>query len=443
LFIVQALAPELKQPGHRPLYVASASIGGGDFDGQVDLEASHPWRGGLAGLLKTAAKEFPDAWFRAVDFDEVPDATLLLRELTADGPVEVGHRQGKRLRVDIVHQELAGTAAPATDDLTRDSVVLVTGGAQGITAEVACELAERSKATFILLGRSPVPAASEDPSTATINDRAELRRVVFHRLKEKGQSPSPKEVETRVQGLLKAREIRRVLGKLSRAGSRVEYISCDVRNTASLEQVIRDVNHRYGGIDALVHGAGIIEDRALLDKTADSFDRVLRTKVNPLLTLARGLDVSRLKAAFLFTSVAGFFGNPGQADYAAANEILNRMARRLRNLWQRKIVALNWGPWEGTGMVTPELARELASRGMSLVSVAGGRRAAWHEAAYSGSDEVRVVLGPGSWVEEAEHLALALADSSRGAKASKSHTMSVGRSRRRADHPQGTLKTFV
>lgn len=389
--------------GATPVVALCMSRGGGDFGGPEDQEARHPWRGGLAGLLKTAALEWPAGRFRTIDVDALPTPEQLLREVVEPGPVEVGYRHGRRLTLRTLRQELpeADPAQPAVR-LGQDSVVLVTGGAQGITAEIVQEFAGRTHATFILLGRSPAPADREDAATAGLSNAVEIRRALAARSRETGAAATPREIEAQVQALLKARDIRKTLAEVRSAGARVEYIPCDIRDTAALRAVVADVTRRYGGIDALVHGAGIIEDAFIRDKTVASFDRVLGTKVAPLLTLTRLLDPERLKLVMLFSSVAGFFGNRGQADYAAANEILNRLARCLRRSWPGKVVSLNWGPWTGAGMVTPEVARQFTERGVPLVTVPAGRRAAWREVLHPGGSEVIVVLGPGPWVEAAQ-----------------------------------------
>jgi hypothetical protein len=146
----------------------------------------------------------------------------------------------------------------------------------------------------------------------------------------------------------------------------------------------------------------VIEDRYLLDKDERSFDRVIGTKLDPLLTLAGVLDHRRLKVVMLFSSVAGFYGNPGQGDYAAANEILNRIARRLQDTLGVRVVAMNWGPWAGAGMVTREVARQFEERGVGMVTTRAGREAAWRELIAGGGDDVVVIVGPGPWVRRVE-----------------------------------------
>ncbi|MEM7201409.1 MAG: SDR family NAD(P)-dependent oxidoreductase, partial [Planctomycetota bacterium] len=400
LWILQALGADLTAAaGPCPLTVLAASIGGGDFGADDAGEAAHPWRGGLAGLLKTASREWPVARFRAVDFDAVPSPQQLLDELACDGPVEIGHRGGERLGLAPVRQAVdPGRPRVA---LPPGALVLVTGGGRGITAEVAQELAAQTQATMVLLGRSAPPGAAEDPRTAAVTDPVELRRVLAQVLQAAGERLSPRDLAKRTDRLLAEREIRRTLETIERVGATAHYVACDVRDRGQLAEVVERMQREHGPVRALVHGAGVIEDRLIADKTAASFDRVLGTKLDPLLHLRDLLDPAELRCCMLFSSVAGFFGNPGQGDYAAANEILNRLARRLQHDWQCPMVAMNWGPWRGAGMVTPEVARQFESRDVGMVTIEAGRRAAWDDFGRQGASDVRVLVGPGPWVDDA------------------------------------------
>jgi NAD(P)-dependent dehydrogenase (short-subunit alcohol dehydrogenase family) len=252
---------------------------------------------------------------------------------------------------------------------------------------------------FLLLGRSD-ELGPEDPSTAVISDAVGLRAHLAASLRAAGKNPSPRDVEPMVSRLLAAREIRETLDAVRRAGSEAVYVACDVRDGEALARRLKELEGRFGPVQILVHGAGIIEDKNIVDKSGESFDRVLETKLAPILHFAKHLDASRLERVVLFSSVAGFYGNPGQGDYAAANEILNRLARALRRIWRAEIVSLNWGPWEGVGMVTPEVAKQFASRGIGMVTLEGGCRAVRRELELTGRDEPRVLVGPGPWVRE-------------------------------------------
>ncbi len=407
LFTLQALSRELSSAQSGDVAVLCATRGGGDFAPHQNEEAGQPWRGGLAGMMKTAAKEWTGARFRFVDFDKLPEPSRLLDEIRATGPVEVGYREGRRLTLAPLRSELPTLENDAPDEvrLDQNSVVLLTGGARGITACIGKAVAKRTGARMILLGRSPRPDAEQSAWADGITEPAALRAALIDRMRAAGQSPRPREIEDQLSRLLADREIISTLNEMAAAGSTVEYISCDLLDEIALRSVLRDITSRYEKIDAVFHGAGVIEDRYIVDKTAESFDRVVGTKLDGLLTILRLIDSEQLSLLALFSSVAGFFGNAGQVDYACANEILNRITSRLSRLWPAKCVALNWGPWQGAGMVTPEVARQFAERGVDLIDVAEGCAAVLGEMRHRRPGEPCVLLGGGPWLEDADQLA--------------------------------------
>ena len=130
--------------------------------------------------------------------------------------------------------------------------------------------------------------------------------------------------------------------------------------------MLNDWQRRYGPVAGLIHGAGVIHDRWLRDKSAEAFDRVLATKVEGALTLAGLLDPDALRFAAFFSSVAGRYGNRGQSDYAAANEVLSKLALWLDRRWAGRVVSLIWGPWSGAGMVA-DMEGHLNRRGLGMI----------------------------------------------------------------------------
>src|SRR5262249_46286908 len=132
--------------------------------------------------------------------------------------------------------------------------------------------------------------------------------------------------ERAYQALRREREIRANLSRLREVGAHVEYASVDVRDRDRLGRIVSKWQTEFGPARGLVHGAGVIQDKLLRDKSPDSFARVLGTKLEGALNLAAMVAPEQLRFAAFFSSVAGRFGNRGQADYAAANEALNKLA---------------------------------------------------------------------------------------------------------------------
>jgi hypothetical protein len=151
---------------------------------------------------------------------------------------------------------------------------------------------------------------------------------------------------------------------------------------------------QYGRIDAVIQGAGIIEDKLIVNKHPDSFDRVFDTKVDSTYLLCRHLRPEGLKLVILFASVAGRTGNRGQADYAAANEVVNRLGWWMSEHWpDTRVVAVNWGPWDITGMASEEVNRQFRERGVFPIPPAGGCQFMLDEVRLGSRQQVEVIAG--------------------------------------------------
>jgi NAD(P)-dependent dehydrogenase (short-subunit alcohol dehydrogenase family) len=330
-----------------------------------------PSGAGARGLVKTAAVEFPDRRVRLVDVDPSVAAddlaAVLATEATqADAPVEVAWRDGtRRTSVIGLRPEPDGPSVPA---LTADSVVLLTGGARGITARVAVELAERFGCRVELVGRSALPEGEEDPALAAATDRMGLRSALVA-----AGWREPQAIERECDRILAEREAGATRAALAAAGSPVVYHQVDVRDAAALAAVVRSVYERHGRLDGVVHGAGLLDDHLIVDKPADAFARVFATKVDGARTLLasirRAVADGRERPVFVafFGSTAGVCGNRGQADYAAANDALDGMAAANADLAGR-VVAVDWGPWSPeAGMVSDALAKLFEASGMGVI----------------------------------------------------------------------------
>jgi NAD(P)-dependent dehydrogenase (short-subunit alcohol dehydrogenase family) len=224
----------------------------------------------------------------------------------------------------------------------------------------------------VLLGRSPAP--SEEPEwLKPLADEREIKAAIIEN-EFQDRKPTPREVDTAFRRLESNREIARNIDKMTALGARVTYVSIDIRNRSKITDLLESVRSEYGPIRGIIHGAGVLEDKLILDKTDEQFERVLNTKVMGLQVLLAATRNDPLKHLIFFSSVAARFGNPGQADYAMANEALNKIAIVQKAAsTDRKTVAINWGPWDG-GMVTESLKQEFARRNVDLIPVETGSR---------------------------------------------------------------------
>ena len=384
---------------------SSARTGGGWFVNLTAMDGQFGLKGGAVpslaaagtlGISKTLHQEYKNLHVKTIDVDPAmaPDllAARVLEELTtADDLLEVGLTQQGRWQL-VLKQEPMPHNLPSLS-LNAESVVLITGGAYGITAAVAHSLAASARPRLILVGRSALagPEEPEGPQTKGL-DKMARRNVLFENARHTQPTVLPAEIERRVNRILKDREIQANLDACKAAGAMVEYHSLDVRDPQQFGGFIDNLYERFGRIDGVVHGAGVIEDKRIPDKTLASFANVFRTKVDSALTLAHKLRPDSLKFLIFFGSVSGRFGNAGQVDYSAANEMLNKLADHLAGRWPARVVCINWGPWDA-GMVSDDLRRVYASRGIELISVEDGTRAFLDELRLPGGCAEVVISG--------------------------------------------------
>jgi len=245
------------------------------------------------------------------------------------------------------------------------SVFVVTGGGKGITAQCAIKLAQRYGSEFVLLGRSSI-AEPEPAWAAGCNDEVSLKQCAISAMRNAGQHPKPADVQRAASRVLAQREIADTLHAIEAAGGTATYLSADVTDREALRTALAPVSARVTGI---IHGAGVLADKRIEKKTGADFDLVYGIKVRGLKNLLGCVPPSQLRHLVLFSSVAGFYGNVGQADYALANEVLNKLAHRLQRDYPAcHVVAVDWGPWDG-GMVTSELKQLFAERNIAIIPV--------------------------------------------------------------------------
>jgi NAD(P)-dependent dehydrogenase (short-subunit alcohol dehydrogenase family) len=227
---------------------------------------------------------------------------------------------------------------------------------------------------------------------APLEGAAEIRKALLAN-DFAGNNARPAEVEKRLNGLLANRELARTLAAFTQAGAPVRYRSVDIRNAAEVRTVFEEARRDFGPIRALLHGAGVLEDRLIVDKSIEQFARVFDTKVGGFKALLAAAEPDELKLIVAFSSVTARRGNKGQADYAMANEALNKLAQaESRRRPACRVVAVNWGPWDG-GMVGPALKREFERQGVPLLNVRDGAAALWRELSRGAAEPVEIVIG--------------------------------------------------
>jgi acyl transferase domain-containing protein/NAD(P)H-dependent flavin oxidoreductase YrpB (nitropropane dioxygenase family) len=366
-------------------FLAVAPIGGGT---------------GLRGFFRTVLREYPDTVARLVQVDPAGEvAGVVVDELRSREPVAVVRRDEGRFGWELVDTPLGGLAASGAGPagtgvaeaevlgLDRDSVVLLVGGGRGITARFAGLIAEAGRCHLHLAGRTAL--GDEDPATASAADATALRAAVIAT-----GVRVPAEVERTVAAILARREVSATLAEIRALGASAEYHCVDARDADAMAGLVKEVHAEHGRLDLVVHAAGVIADKLIAEKDPAIFDRVYETKVTGARALLDAMaDLpGPTGTAVLFGSISGVLGNRGQADYAAANDALETIGAQWAGRTSGRALTVHWGPWAARGghdgMVTAELTREYARRGITLIDPEEGVLALLRELAWGRDDAV-------------------------------------------------------
>ncbi len=358
--------------------------------------------GGLAGLSKTAALEWPKIHCKALDLamgmEIVPTATAIVAEIFIASPLEVGINTRGLHTLELVSTPLDDIDANVPVD--SGDLIVVSGGARGVTAEVAVALSVATQATLLLLGRTQVTDVEPDWLT-NLHTEGEIKKGL---IAQSDVSLKPRDVADQYQQLMAAREIRATLERILKAGGTAIYRSVDLRDQQALNSLLHEMRELYGPVKGLIHGAGVLADKLIKEKTVEQFEQVYSTKVDGLRTLLGAAGGDDLKFIVMFSSSTGRFGRIGQVDYAVANEVLNKIAgQQAESRPDCRVLSLNWGPWDG-GMVTPALKKVFAQEGIDVIDLQAGADYLVKELSTSPGGPVELVISGGDSEGAAEVL---------------------------------------
>jgi len=295
---------------------------------------------GMLGLFLSAAQEYPTVQFRTLEIGRDTDLRAALGDALDRGytTVEMAHREG---RVFTSEGHVAPSVFRDTSSLALSpgDVIVMSGGATGIGAHLARSLVP-FKPRLVFLGRTPLdpgmnsalPRPTHPPSESfAFEDRA--------------------------------LEITRTLADLHSSGIEATYHACDVTDPEAVRAVMDETTRRYGKIRGIIHGAGALRDGFLSQMTPDDFSMVMDIKFLGAWNLFQAAEKAGLKFFVGLSSAAAIQGNPGQANYTAANRMMSALIRALRRKNDTiRFKALMLPPVEGAGMAENPDVRALMKR---------------------------------------------------------------------------------
>ena len=336
-------------------FLISATTLGGQH-GYDTAGALAPMGGAVVGFTKTYKRERPDATVKAVDFEAnrapADIARVLIDETLRDnGAVEIGYKSDLRWSVALTEQPAADGQPGLT--LDESTVFVVTGAAGSIVSAITSDLASASGGTFHLLDLVPKPDPNNPDLKKFTTDKDGLKRDIFARIQATGQRATPAMVEKELAGLERAVAAQNAIDAVHKAGGVAHYFSVNLTDAAAVAKVIDEVRQQSGRIDVLLHAAGMERSHFLPDKDEREFNLVFDVKSDGWFNLLHAVGDMPLGATVAFSSIAGRFGNAGQADYASANDLLCKYTSSFRTTRPTtRGIAIDWTAWGGIGMAT-------------------------------------------------------------------------------------------
>jgi enediyne polyketide synthase len=271
---------------------------------------------GASGLTRTAFLEASGVATTLVTLPDLAPATAadvdetirrVLTEAAATTTFSEVRYDADGTRTTPVLHVSQPPATPATGTPLDDTdVLLVTGGAKGITAECALAMAVDSGARLALIGRD-APADDE--------------------------------------------EISANLARFAAAGVACQYERADVTDAAQVAAAVTAFEATLGKVTGVLHGAGRNEPAALANLTEERFHQTVAVKITGLRNVLDAVGEDKVRLLVTFGSIIGRAGLRGEAHYSTANDWMTELTADFQRTHpDARALAMEWSVWSGAGM---------------------------------------------------------------------------------------------
>lgn len=307
LHSIAATIAAMKTRTPKPAY-AVVQYGGTDFfslGNGAPVEAK-----GAAAFLSSLHHENPDERIRVLQFDKNDPASTFAKtidELQSPDAFAAAVYDGDLMRYVPVLSPVKPQdfhSRPIT--WTGKDVVLVTGGARGVTAECALAFARKTGVRLALAG-----------STADTGDA----------------------------------EIRESLGRYREDGVHYRYYACDITDENAVRSLIGRIKGELGPITGFIHGAALNRPRRAEQVTEEAAYKEIGPKVLGAINVLEALEGGPVKLIAALGSIIGVTGMAGNAWYAFSNEVLNLLLQRFKSRNPAaEIITCAFSVWAEVGM---------------------------------------------------------------------------------------------
>ena len=315
-----------------------------------------PYYGALCGFYKGLRKEFGKSKVKVIDLGTSKELELnevvftrLTEELEEEfNSYEIGYTNNKRVTIKLDNVERSKMIPVESYD---SSHFVITGGGNGITAEILKGISKKIKAKFTIFGRTELPNNIDELSKLDEKALEQIRNNMYDKYKNEGKKTSPNEIQREFSKITKAISVYKLLQEINKNGSDAQYFSCDVTDYQGLKSKLENATATYGPTNIIIHGAGIEKSRLIGQKTKEEFGEVFEAKANGLCNIYRLANNKDLKVIIGFSSISGRFGNEAQLDYCSANSFISSFMSMIKSCNKDlRAVSISWSGWKDIGM---------------------------------------------------------------------------------------------
>ncbi|MCO5230004.1 MAG: type I polyketide synthase [Chitinophagales bacterium] len=316
IFSFRDLIQHFNNKGKSPQLYAISKNGQiiSEYDKSIHIPSTALW-----GLIRTIRNEFPELKPVTIDINSTTTAKEIISVLNQNPAHKEWVHRNQKWYTPLLNevQSVPHQAIPFNGQIT----YLISGGTSGLGLVFATWLASKGVKNIALVSRS-------------------------------GMKP----------------ETQPVVDKLRAQGVKVEVFSSDISHPDSLAKLVMEVETIMPTIKGVVHAAGVLDDGAFLNLTAEQFNKVLAPKINGAWNLHQYFFNRSLESFVLFSSGASILGTAGQANYTAANMALDQLAQYRKSLGQAAL-SINFGNIGEIGLAAADVKRgqRLADQGMGII----------------------------------------------------------------------------
>ena len=315
----------------------------------------HPLAGMFNGTVKSTALEMRSSLVLSIFTD-----TADVREAIRQAEIET---TAKQYLPTVVHHK--GTRRtfflePAPEQLTADSparlgphsVILATGGARGITAEILKTIARHFQPKLYLIGSNRLDGYPAAIFEGTNEEFAKGRPAYIREQKAAHPEKSLAAVNREYERMVSARTSRQNIAEMERycGPGKVHYLACDVMDRDAVCGALEGLVQSGETIDLVICAAGLNRSSSIPVKSLADFQAVRDMKLRGYQNIKHALRSRPARAWCNFGSFIGLTGQMGETDYSAGNDLLNTASAYSQQATGTEEFTIGWTLWSTVGL---------------------------------------------------------------------------------------------